>query len=911
MLYGRAADTATIDALLADARAGTSGVLVLRGEAGIGKSTLLDDAVRRAEGFDVLRVRAVESEQHLPYAGLHLLIGRHTEAMSRLPPPQADALAGALGTGSAAPRANRFLVGLAVLTLLADLAERSPLLCLIDDAQWLDQESAEALLLAARRLDVEPVALLLAVREGPQVPVLSTAGLPERSLERLDVDGSRAVLEVHAPDLADHVRDQVLVEADGNPLALLALADARRRGLGRHDGPGTPLLERTIDAFAGRAAALPDRTRRLLTIAAAEDAGDVGLVLRAASRWGLGVDDLEPAEAAGLLRVEDGRLVFGHPLMRSAVTAAAPLHQRLDAHRALAGELDVVTDGHRRAWHLASAATGPDEAVAAALEASAHDARVRGGHAAVTAAYERAAELTPDPAARARRTVDAAAAATDAGQFARAETLLGSLPELPLDAGTDRRRREVRATLAEVAGRPAEAHQLLVELARESDAAEAESLLLRAVDAAWSANDYAAVAAVAAPTGDLTPGPVVRSLAAAATAAAVIDDEHVVAGPVALHDLLRRLPRRGGDTRQQLLVGWLHLISGDIDAATEEAAHLQDVARRDGALGVLPQVLLLAARSAQLQGRHREARIAATDGLRLAADTGQHDARYDLLAVLAWLAAVEGDAEGCSTSAAEPIGRGVAPASVHATSALALLDLGTGRFDEAFRRLEGVLTGTNCLGAVGSLPLLVEAAVRVGELERGRDAAALYTRWAEHVDRPWALALAARCRALLGDEGAYAEATALDGSPFERARTQLLHGEHLRRSSHASDARTRLRPALETFERLGAEPWATRARAELRATGESRGVDAEARDLLDRLTPQELQVVLLAARGLTNRDIGAQLFLSPRTVGHHLYKAFPKLGVASRAELAALVAGPTVTGGATSHLTDAVGTGPS
>ncbi|MEU4325551.1 helix-turn-helix transcriptional regulator [Nonomuraea dietziae] len=860
MLRGRTKETGTIDALLAAARRGTSGALVIRGEAGIGKTALLDHTASRADGMRVLRTTGVEAESELPYAGLSMLVGGLLDRLDDLPVRQAAALRGALGLGEA--DGDTFLIGLAVLGLLA---EEAPLLCLVDDAQWLDAATADAVLFAARRLLAEGVVMMFAVR-APYAPDFPSTGLPELRLGGLADEAAAALVG----DLAPHVRDEVLVEARGNPLALRVLAEARReQGTGMLSVGLLPVQNRILQTFDDRIRALPAATRTVLLVAAADDTGDLSTVLRAAERLGAGLQDLDPAEAAGLLRVEGDRLVFGHPLMRSAAYQGATVNPRIEAHRALA----EILDGDRRAWHLAAAATGPDEQVAAALERTAQRARDRGGYAAVAAAYERAAALTPDPGERERRRLAAARAAADAGQFERADHLVRH-------AGSSAEAAALRAVIADGLGRTEEAHVLLFESAATVTPAELPPLLRSAARAAWRANDFKALDRIAACVAE---GSDVHRLATAALATNRLDD----GGIETLKELLALPPQ--SDVQDRLLFARLHLIIGDIEGAMRLAGSLERECRSRGALGVLPAVQTILGRTLLFTGRHTDARATLADGLQIADDTCQRMPRVELSATLAELAAIEGEEERCRALTAEAIETGLAPSAVHAAVALSLLDLGLGRHEAALDRMEAVVSGSRPMGVMGHLPILIEAAVRLGQPRRAASAVRLFTAWADRVGQPWASAVALRCQALLADDvDTFAQAVQIRTYPFEQARTELLYGERLRRDRRTSEARGHLRGAAETFERLGARPWAERARGELRATGETRLVRGHATDLADRLTPQELQSVRLAATGLSNREIAERLFVSPRTVGHHLYKAYPKLGVTTRAELASL-----------------------
>ncbi|MEU4443878.1 AAA family ATPase [Actinosynnema sp. NPDC050801] len=931
MLHGRSAELTVVDRLLTDARAGRSGVLVVRGEAGIGKSALLahaahtaahtatsdtaaahtatngtatgDSAARTATGRDdggflVLRGTAVESESVVPFAGLNLLLGPVVDRVDALPPNQAGALppnqAGALraALGLAPPDGgDHYLVGLAVLTLLADLAEHGPVLCLVDDAHWLDQASAHALVFAARRLQAEGIAMIFAARD-LHAPPFPAPGLSELRLTGLAPEHAAALLDEHAADLPRYVRDQIAHEARGNPLALLELPAAQREGhlpaAHAYRVAALPTHSRIQQTFADRIGTLPERTRTLLLVAAADDTGDPGVVFKAAGLLGASLDDLEVAEQRQLLRSDEGRLTFRHPLIRAAAYQSAPLKHRITVHAALA---EVVDDAHRSAWHLAAATTAPDEDVAQALARTAEDARGRGGYIAVASAYHRAAELTPDPVARGHRLAAAAGAAGAAGQFDRAVVLADQAWDLVTDEVDGARVARIQARLASEQGHPAQAATQLARAATcaaHTDPELAGELLFNAANNAWAGRDLDALAEIAARVQDL---PGAEDTRAVATAAFGLDGADVPGGMAALRRLLDS-PYVGGPGNA--VSAWWHLVLGDDRAAYEWASGLEHESRAQGALGVLPRALAYRARGLLHLGRHRDARATAEEGLRIAADIGQAFSVGFLSSVLAELAAITGDADRCEELVATLTDD--QPKSVRAACALALLDLGQGRHEAVLDRLADVAAGAHRLYAIASLPDLVEAAVRLGRHAFAEDAATWYDEWASSTGQPWARAVAARCRALLTDDEQWFttavelhranETRANETRPFERARTELLYGEWLRRARRKADARTHLRSALESFERLDATPWAARARTELRATGESRAVPGP--DPLSALTPQELQVVRLAATGLSNRDIGAQLFLSPRTVGYHLYKAYPKLGVASRVELGKL-----------------------
>lgn len=934
MLHGREEELAAIELLLQRARAGRSGTLVLRGEAGIGKSALLDRAAEAAD-LRVLRGTGVESERGMPYAGLHLLLGRHLDRVGALPDAQAEALRRALGRGGGANAAgsadparpappappgatggDRFLVGLAVLTLLSDLAEERPLLCLLDDAQWLDGASAEALLFAARRLEAEPIVMLFAARD-PDAPEFPAPGVPELRLTGLDDAAAAGLLDERAAGLPAHVRREVLAEARGNPLALLELpVGASRTGPGpasvpapdptagpaRGARPVTATYGRLWRTFAERVEELPEATRTVLLVAASDDQGELGTVLAAAGRLGAGVADLEPAERARLVRSAEGRLEFRHPLIRSAVYQGSPVGHRLRAHAALAEAYAASGDLCHRAWHLANAATGHDELAAAALEEAAEGERQGGGQHAAASMYEWAAGLSPDPADRGRRLAAAARAAADAGEAGQAFALAGRAAPDVADDGERAGLVLLRAALADEQDRTREASRLLVEEAVTIAAAEphtAGHLLFQAASSAGNAGDLAELERIAGRAEEMGApnAPYVRALARVFAGQNPLGAAGAADGVAALRELLDGM-RDCLSPRDVVRFAMWHLMLGDVRGGHEIAASLERRFRDEGAIGLLSLTLMPLSRTLLMLGRTRDALTAADEGMRIAADTGQHRIRVYQATVLALIAAMRGDEERCAELAAEAIARDVPPSSVHAVAALGLLDLGAGRHEAALNRLTELVAGPpNRQGAIASLPDLVEAAVRSGRPERGADAAAWYREWSAQVRLPWAEAVALRCAALLAtDDDAekyFAQAVELHrqgGIPFERARTELLYGEWLRRARRKNDARAQLHSALDAFERLGATPWAERARTELRAAGESFADSAAeaGADLLALLTPQELQVVRLAATGLSNREIGAQLFLSPRTVGYHLYKAYPKLGVASRGELSRL-----------------------
>ena len=915
VLYGREAEERVIADVVARAHGGRSGALVVRGEAGIGKTVLLENAASAAADMMVLRGSGVETEADLPFAALHLILRPVLDRLGELPPPQAGALRGAfaLPGGEGHSAEHRFLVGLAVLTLLSELAEARPLLCLIDDAQWLDRASADALFFAARRLDAEGIAMLFAARDG--AGGFAAPGLAEQRLGGLDDDAAAELLTASAGELAPRVRDWIMQEAGGNPLALIelpAVLTPEQRGgelapLAFHIGTVSP-ASRVQDAYRDLLRRLPEPARAMLSLAAADDTADFAAIMRAGQELGLSPADLAPAETASLVSVTAGGVAFRHPLLRAAAYHGAPLGMKTAAHRALARALDGAENADRRAWHLAEASTGPDDEVAAELERAAERARNRTGYAAASSAYLRAAQLTADRESKARRLVFAAEAAADAGRMERARDCAAQASRTGTDPRVLARAARIRAVLEFEQGSPRAAHTILVAAAGAIAAAEpaaAASMLVEAARNAHFAGEpelareaVTRLMAVPLPADASLPPLFVGALAGLADLLEV----NPARGIPRIRDWLAEPPRAGTAVDAvRFLAAAMSVMAGDDAATYSRTASLTADCREQGAIGLLPLALHGLSIAQIYRGRHRDASDSAAEGLRLAVDTGQWARAWHLRAILAWLAAVAGDAGRCLSLA----GDSVMPAARHQFTlaaawgnwALALLDLGHGDAAAALHRLESAAdTGAyHPLLAALYAPDQVEAAVRAGQPERAREPAARFQQRAAATGQPWAAAVNERCRGLLsaGDAAGqhYAEAVRLHelgGRPFDNARTRLVYGEWLRRQRRRVDARDQLVPALETFTELGAAPWAERARAELRAAGAPVVAAGDASGPVSRLTPQELQVVRLAALGRTNREIAARMFLSPRTVGYHLYKAFPKLGIDSRAELARL-----------------------
>jgi DNA-binding CsgD family transcriptional regulator len=904
-LRGRQPERERIDALLDAARSGRSGVLVLRGEAGIGKSSLLRHAVEAA-GADVPVLSAVglESESDLAFAALHQLLRPVLERVDSLPPPQADAVRRAFGLAEG-PIANPFLISLATLTLLADVADHRGLLCVVDDAHWLDRSSADVLLSIARRLDVEGIALLLAARDGASRRLL-TASLPELQLDGLDERAAAELLEeLTGGELDAGVRGRLLAVARGNPLALLELPGSLTReqlaGIEPLPEP-LPIGEQVEHAFLERAGGLTPAAQAFLLVAAADDTEQVATVCDAATRLGIGDTALDELEEARLVTVDGPRIAFRHPLVRSAVYRAAISRERRRAHLALADVLGAGGDASRRAWHRAAAARGPDDAIAADLDAAARQARTRGAHGAAAVTFERAAALTTVDATRGRRLLDAAQASMRSGRTDHVVALVDRARPL-LDDERDHAELALLHGSCELErGALAEAFELLMDGSRctlAADPAAALRMLHRAGEASWWAGDSAwsdEVAALAARIG-VSCGWQVSTRALLVGSAMLLRDEFE-AGAEQLRTVA--VPDAGGsDPRAWLSAAAAALYCGDEAAAEEGYARASDVLRAQGAIGELPYALCLTASCEIALGRFAAAEANATEALRLAVETHQDTVRSHAGSVLASIAALRGRAEECHARAAEALelatARGVGASAHNARLALGRLELGNGRPAEALAHLVAV-------GEAGSVPPsplvsllaspdLVEAALRVGQPALARERFERYARWVTAVRSRTGVAIASRLRGLLGDGGdpdrEFERAIAVhvdDRRPFELARARLLYGERLRRTRRRLDAREQLRAAQQGFDALGAVGWANRAAAELRASGETaRRAPASAPVAL---TPQERQIARFVIEGASNREVAAQLFVSRRTVEHHLSRVFAKLGISSRVELA-------------------------
>jgi len=900
MLLGRDHERQEIGQVLAQARSGTSAALALVGEPGIGKTALLDDAASQADGMRLLRARGVESEAQIPFGSLLELIRPALVLLDQIPPPQAEALESALALRPGSAQ-DRFAVGAATLSLLAAYAEQDPVAVLVDDAQWLDGSSAQALLFAFRRLMADPVAVLVAVRDG-EPSLLDGADLPALRLSGLASDDAAKLM----PGLPAELARRLHLAAAGNPLALLELAaDAPDVALAPE---GAPVLvsARIAHAFLRRAGQLDQAARQALVLAAASDTGDLATLDRAAAGLGADLSALAAAESAGLVSLRAGTVEFRHPLARSAVYANAPAPQRRAAHRALAAALPD-RDVDRRAWHLAAAAAGPDEAASAALAQAAARGRDRSAYVTAAAAYERAGRLAADGQRRAWLLWQAAETAWLAGLTSRAVTLLAEARGLAADADP-----LVQVEIDRLAGHIAarrgpvmRGYGILTEAAGRADPEQAVEMLAEAASACFFAGKPAQMLTVAGRARDRLPAsPSVRArfLAAMALGAARIFGGDAAAGADALHEAVT-LAENSGEVRDDLrLLPWLAmapLFLRESHAGRSLLSHALQAARAHAAVGVLPLALNLIARDQATSDRWAVAGATYQEANTLSRESGQHTVLAFGLAGQAWLQARRGQERDCRAGAAEALelcrGLGMALPEIWATAALGELELGLGAAATAVAHFEHQQQLLDDLGItdpdVSPAAELADGYLKLGRTADAQRVADQFTATAEAKGQPWPLARALRCQGMLATDTGYAavfeRAVALhERTPdlFEAARTRLAYGERLRRSRNRVLAREQLRAAADTFEALGARPWADRARAELAATGETR-LPRDA-STSDGLTPQELQIALLLTGGKTTRETAAALFLSPKTVEYHLRHVYQRLGIHSRDELA-------------------------
>jgi DNA-binding CsgD family transcriptional regulator len=892
-LRGRQREIEIVAQLMDGVRAGRSGALVVHGEEGVGKTALLEHALGRVPDTRIAQVSGVESEMELPFAALQQLCQPMLDRLERLPAPQRDAFATALGlSGRGAP--DRFLVGLAALGLLSEAAEEEPLVCVVDDAHWLDRASAQALAFAARRLGAEAVAMVFAVR----APRSEFAGLPELRLEGLRGADARALLaSVVKGRLDPRVSERIVAETKGNPLALIELPQGFTRaeltaGFGVPDS--APVSGRIEESFLRRMQRLPAEARQLLLVAASDPLGEPALMWRAAEHLGIGVEAAAPLEAAGLVEL-GAHVRFRHPLVRSAIYRAADHECRRAAHRALAEVTDPELEPDRRAWHRAQAASGLSEEVAAQLERCAGRAQDRGGCAAGAAFLDQAARLTPDPRRRAVRALEAAQAQLEAGEPEAASNLLAGAAAGPLDALEQALVDRLSAEVAFAQRRGSDAPALLLSAARRLEALDvmaARETYLEAIGAAVYAGRFADGRAVAEAAASVAPAP-----PGAQRACDLLLDGHAALLTTGLAAAVPTLKRALRALRTEDGIRWLGL-------GCRTAAELWDdeswhaFARRQrrravdaGALSMLvPALNFLAAAECMHRGD-----LDAADGLieelqSLAPATGSPDLAYGPLAVAAWRGRAEDTAALIESGAQEAEERGEGRMLTFTEYASAVLYNGRGDHAAAVEPARRAWAADELMVSAHALPELVEAAIRDGKPQLAAWAADALSKRARLSGTEWALGLDARSRALVASddvaEDLYQEALvrlARCRADLHLGRARLVYGEWLRAQGRRSEAREQLHVAHECFVARGADGFAARAAGELEAAGES--TRRRRPEQSGKLTPQEARIARLAREGRSNADIGAEVFISPRTVEYHLRKVFAKLGIESRREL--------------------------
>jgi DNA-binding CsgD family transcriptional regulator len=888
MLLGRDREQQAIEAHLSRARAGESATLAFVGEPGIGKTALLEHAAERAAGMRLLHARGIESEAQIPFASLLELVRPALAALQRIPAPQMVALESALALRPGRAE-ERFAVGAATLSLLAAFAEEGPVAMLIDDAQWLDASSSQALLFALRRLVADPIAVIIAVREG-EPSLLDGADLTALHLGGLSRAHAAALLGNPEPALTARLH----AATGGNPLALLEVA--RDEQLLALAPEGAPVLvsSRIVEAFLRRVGSLDEAAQRALVLAATSDSGEVAMLERAASRLGVDLAGLVDAEAAGLVRLGAGRLEFRHPLARSATYARAPAEQRRAAHRALAAALPD-RDVDRRAWHLAAAATGTDAAAAAALAQAGGRARARSAYATASAAFERAARLSTGSQRRAQLLLEAAEASWQAGLADRAVALLDEARANSVDPMARVAADHLAGHIATRRGPVMRGHAILTTGAAHAAPEEAAAMLAEAAQACFYAGDPVEMLAVARRARATLPeGASVqaRFIAAVAAGMAEVFGGDAAAGAEALHEAVE-LADGAPELRENLqLLPWLAVVPVFLREAATGRSLLEDAlvaARSRSALGALPFVLNLIARDQATSERWTIAEATYQEAIELASESDQRtglQARHGR----------EHEARASAARAQKLSGEvGTRLHEVWIVAALGELELGLGRAAEAAEQFERQRRLLADLG-ITDVDLwpgaeLVDAYGRLGRAEEAERMAREFRDAAEAKGQPWSRARSLRCIGMVAPdaelEAPFAAALrehARTPDVFETARTRLAYGERLRRTRNRVKAREQLRAALEIFERLDARPWAERVRTELDASGETlRRRDSSS---LDELTPQELRIAVLLAGGKTTREAAATLFLSPKTVEYHLRHVYLKLGVHSRDELA-------------------------
>jgi DNA-binding CsgD family transcriptional regulator len=897
LLLGRERERREIESAVARARSGASATLALVGEPGIGKTMLLDHAASHATGMRLLRARGIESEAQIPFASLLELLRPALGMLDQIPKPQAIALESALALRPAQAQ-ERFAVGAATLSLLAAYAEQQPLAVLVDDAHWLDGSSAQALLFAFRRLVADPIAVVIAVREdepslldGADLPTLRLAGLT--GLEAATLLGGLTSAEA----------EWLHGATAGNPLALLELAaDAPDLALAPAGAP--VLVSVTVSrAFLRRADTLDQAARDALVLVATSDSGDLAMLELAARTLGIKLSTLAAAETAGLIRLRAGAVDFRHPLARSAIYADASAERRREAHRALAAALPD-RDVDRRAWHLAAAAVGADDAASTALEQAAARGRDRSAYATAAAAFERAGRLAANGERRARLLREAAEARWLAGHADRALALLDEARATTRNASELVAIDQLAGHIATRRGPVMRGHEILTAAAERADPERAAAMLSEAAHACFDAGNPAEmllVAERAVAALPERPAPRVRFMASIAVGMARIIGGDAAAGAEAIREaivLIERSPELHDDLS---LLPWLALgpiFLRESDAGRSLLERALSAARERSAIGALPLVLNLIARDQATTDRLAIAEATYREAIELARETDQRTDLMFGLAGIAWLQARRGREGECRADAAEALRLcdelGTRLYELWVAAALGELELGLGNTAQAVERFEHQhqLMREFAITDVDLSPAadLVDAHLRLGNREQAARIAAELTTAATAKGQPWSLARARRCQGLIADDAEFASCFeqalahhAQTPDTFETARTRLAYGERLRRARNRVLAREQLRAAADAFERIDARPWTERARAELAATGET----LRRRDpsTIDELTPQELQIALLLAHGKTTRETAAALFLSPKTIEYHLRHVYLKLDIHSRAQL--------------------------
>ena len=903
MLLGRDREREEIERALGRARSGASATLALSGEPGIGKTALLDYAAGCAAGMQLLRARGIESEAQIPFGSLLELLRPALAMLEKIPGPQAAALEGALALRPAFAQ-ERFAVGAATLSLLAAYAEPAPVAVVIDDAHWLDGSSAQALLFAFRRLVADPIAVLIAVREG-EPSMLDGADLPTLRIGGL----ARAEAAMLVGGLVPGAITRLYGATAGNPLALLELAPDAQDLVLAPEGAPVLVSARISGAFLRRAGALDEAARRALLLAASSESGDLQMLGRAAARLRVDLSALAAAENAGLVTLSAGTVEFRHPLARSAVYAGAQPAARRDAHRALAAALPD-RDVDRRAWHLAVAAAGVDESASAALEQAGIRGRDRSAYATSAAAFERAGRLTAGRERRGRLLLEAAGAAWLAGLADRAVTLLDEARAATSDPAKQVEIDQLEGHIATRRGPVMRGHAILTAAAGRADPERAVTMLAEAAFACFCAGNPAGMRSAASRASAALPGKAsvrARFLAATAAGMARVLGGDAAAGTQAMHEAIALAEDSAELCNDLQLIPWLAvapLFVREADAGRPLVEHALDTARARAAVGALPFVLNLIARDQATTDRPAVAEATYREAIDLARESGQQTELTFGLAGLAWLLARRGREQECRASAAEALELcarlGARLFEIWATAALGELELGLGDAARSAGHFEHVqqLLRDLAITDVDLVPgaELTDAYLRLGREDEAQGVAAQFLAAARAKGQPWSMARALRCRGMLASDAGFAahfeqaiRQHAQTPDVFEAARTRLAYGERLRRARSRVLAREQLRAAADAFERLGARPWADRARSELAATGETR----QRRDpsSIDELTPQELHIAILLTSGKTTREAAAALFLSPKTVEYHLRHVYQKLGIHSRGELARALAG--------------------